>query len=717
MHPWPAKTDPEAASREAVGALERKLASYLPPHQVRRVVRAYQYARDGHQGQLRHSGEPYITHPLAVAFILADMRMDAEGLMAALLHDVIEDTSATRFQLTRRFGRTVSALVDGVSKLTEIEFSSRAEQQAENFQKMALAMSRDIRVVLVKLADRLHNMRTLGVLPPEKRRRIARETLEIYSPLAQRLGMNDMRVEFEELGFAALYPLRYHRIREALTQARGRRLGVVAEIQEAIENRLAREGLSATVSGREKHLWSIYQKMKVKKRSFKSLMDVFAFRIVVESVDDCYRVLGIMHNLYKPVSGEFKDYIAIPKANGYQSLHTVLVGMHGLPIEVQIRTREMDDLANYGIASHWFYKNGTESVDGSQGRTNRWVKSLLELQRQAGNSLEFIEHVKTDLFPDEVYVFTPNGKIIELPAGATPVDFAYAVHTQIGDTCVACEINGQLSPLSQAIESGQRVRIITAPGAQPNPAWLNFVVTAKARSAIRHFLKHQQHDQSVELGKRLLDQALARFGTSYKQIRKSQIKLLLKETGAATFERVLQQIGIGSRVAYAVANILVPEQRREQPEPNLDSPILIDNRQRLVTSFARCCYPLPGDPILGHISPGRGLVIHRESCKNLSGIRGNREKCMALQWSPTVKGEFPVELKLVVTSERGIIATLASRVSEQEATILRINVGDRDTQASVVNIVLAARSRVHLANIMRRIRTLKQVRSVQRIKN
>ncbi|GMU46823.1 MAG: GTP pyrophosphokinase [Porticoccaceae bacterium] len=717
MRPWPAKTDPGAACQEAVGALERKLATYLPPAQVRRVIRALEYARSGHQGQLRHSGEPYISHPIAVASILADMRMDSEGLMAALLHDVIEDTPTTRFQLTRRFGRTVSALVDGVSKLTEIEFSSRAEQQAENFQKMVLAMSKDIRVVLVKLADRLHNMRTLGVLPPDKRRRIARETLDIYAPLAQRLGMNGMRVEFEELGFAALYPLRYHRIREALRQARGRRLGVVTEIQAAIENRLAREGIHATVNGREKHLWSIYQKMKVKRRSFKSLMDVFAFRIVVGSVDECYRVLGVIHNLYKPVAGEFKDYIAIPKANGYQSLHTVLVGMHGLPIEVQIRTREMDDLATYGIASHWFYKRGAEPVDGSHGRTNRWVKSLLELQRQAGNSLEFIEHVKTDLFPDEVYVFTPNGMIIELPAGATPVDFAYAVHTQVGDTCIACEINGQLSPLSQAIESGQRVRIITAPGAQPNPAWLNFVVTAKARSAIRHFLKHQQHDQSVELGKRLLDQALARFGTSYKQIRKSQIKHLLKETGAESFESVLQQIGLGSRVAYAVANILVPEQRREQAEPNLDSPILIDNRQRLVTSFARCCYPLPGDPILGHISPGRGLVIHRESCKNLSGIRDNREKCMPLQWSPAVKGEFPVELKLVVLSERGIIATLASRVSEQEATILRINVGDRDTQASVVNMVIAARSRVHLANVLRRIRTLKQVCSVHRVKN
>ncbi len=713
---WPATTDPEGACLAAVSSLERKLSTYLPASQVRRVLRAYDYAKVGHEGQLRQSGEPYISHPLAVTHILADMHMDSEGLMAALLHDVIEDTKVTRPQLNRRFGKTVSDLVDGVSKLTEIEFSSRAEQQAENFQKMALAMSRDIRVVLVKLADRLHNMRTLGVLPPEKRRRVARETLDIYSPLAQRLGMNDMRVEFEELGFAALHPLRHRRIREALRNARGRRLGVVAEIQEALENRLRSEGIVASVTGREKHLWSIYQKMKLKKRSFKSLMDVFAFRIVVDSVDACYRVLGVVHNLYKPVTGEFKDYIAIPKANGYQSLHTVLVGMHGVPIEVQIRTREMDDLANYGIASHWFYKRGPGPAAGNQSRANRWVKSLLELQRQAGNSLEFIEHVKTDLFPDEVYVFTPNGKIIELPSGATPVDFAYAVHTHVGDTCVGCEINGQLSPLSQALVSGQRVRIVGAPGAQPNPSWLDFVVTAKARSAIRHFLKHQQHDESVELGKRLLDQALSRFGTGYQQIRKSQIRHLLKETGAKTFETVLQQIGIGSRVAYAVANILIPVADRGKVAPNLDSPILIDNSQGLVISFARCCYPLPGDPILGHISPGRGLVIHRDSCKNLIGIRDSREKSLPLQWSPTVKGEFPVELKLVVASERGIIATLASRIAEQDATIQRINVGDRDA-ASMVNIVLAARSRVHLANIMRRIRTLKPVRSVQRVKN
>ena len=703
---------------EAVESLQSKLSSYLPSSDVRRILRAYEFAHRGHEGQLRHSGEPYITHPVAVTHILADMHMDSEGLMAALLHDVIEDTPVTRGQLSRRFGRKVSALVDGVSKLSEIEFSSRAEQQAENFQKMALAMSRDIRVVLVKLADRLHNMRTLGVLPPEKRRRIARETLDIYAPLAQRLGMNDMRVEFEELGFAALYPLRHSRIREALNQARGRRREIVTEIQDALDNRLKTENISATVSGREKHLWSIYQKMKTKKRSFKSLMDVFAFRIVVESVDECYRVLGVIHNLYKPISGEFTDYIAIPKSNGYQSLHTALVGMHGVPIEVQVRTREMDDLANFGIASHWFYKSGLERAQNSESRAGRWVKGLLEIQQQAGNSLEFIEHVKTDLFPDEVYLFTPGGDIIELPSGVTAVDFAYAVHTQVGNTCVACEINGQLSPLSQGLESGQRVRIVTAPGAQPNPAWLNFVITAKARSAIRHFLKTQQHEESVDLGKRMLDGALANFNTSYKKIRKSQIKTLLKETGAPTFESVLQQIGMGDRVAYAVANILVPENKRgAATHSRTNSPIVIENSDGLITSFARCCYPIPGDLILGHISPGRGLVVHRESCKNLADIRNNREKSTPLSWSPRVSGDFPVELRLEVSSERGIIATLASRMAEQEATIERINVDERDTHTSVVNIVLETRDRIHLANIMRRIRTLKSVHSVHRVKN
>ncbi len=571
--------------------------------------------------------------------------------------------------------------------------------------------------MLVKLADRLHNMRTLGVLGPEKRRRIARETLEIYAPIAQRLGLNDMRVEFEDLGFAALYPLRHRRLREAIKAVRGNRKEIVVEIKTMIENRLFAEGIAYTVMGREKHLWSIYQKMKTKKRSFKQIMDVYAFRIVVESVDECYRALGIIHNLYKPVPGEFKDYVAMPKANGYQSLHTVLVGMHGVPIEVQIRTGEMDAMANYGIASHWLYKSGTQD-EKNHARANRWVKGLLDLQQKAGDSLEFIEHVKTDLFPDEVYVFTPKGQIIELPSGATPVDFAYAVHTQVGNSCVACQINGSLASLSQSLESGDKVRIITTRSGQPNPAWLNFVITAKARSAIRHFLKTQQHEESVDLGKRLLDRALQSFGSSYREIRKSQIKRLLKETGAPNFETILQQIGLGSRVAYAVANLLIPEKRlAEGDERSVNSPILIDSSEGLIINYARCCHPIPGDHIMGHLSPGRGLVVHQDSCKNLDDIRTNPEKCIPLNWSVAVDGEIPCDIKVEVASERGIIAILASRVTEQNATIDQIRVNERDAHTNVVALTLQVKNRIHLANIMRRIRTIKSVQKVYRIKN
>ncbi len=702
----------------ALDALTDKLSSYLNPHQVRRVSRAYEFAERGHRGQFRQSGDPYISHPIAVALILADLHMDHESLMAALLHDIIEDTDTTKGQISRRFGKTVSTLVDGVSKLTEIEFSSRAEQDAENFQKMTLAMARDIRVVVVKLADRLHNMRTVGVFKPEKRRRIARETLDIYAPIAQRLGMNKLRVEFEDLGFAALYPMRYQRIRAALKQASGRRGALVAEIREMIQLQLERDGIAATTSGREKHLWSIYQKMKAKRRSLKDVMDVFAFRIVVDNVDTCYRALGVVHNLFKPVAGEFKDYIAIPKSNGYQSLHTVVVGMHGVPIEVQIRTPEMDQLANYGIASHWLYKSGTEGVMGHHSRAHRWLKGLIEIQQQAGNPLEFIEHVKTDLFLDEVYVFTPKGRIIELPQGATPVDFAYAVHTEIGNTCVGCEVNGQTGSLSQLLESGQRVRIINAPAARPNPAWLNFVITAKARSAVRHFLKHQQHDESVELGKLLLDRALSNIGSSYRTIRKSQIRHLLRETGSPSFESVLQQIGLGHRVAYAIANVLVPEEQRKSPAQTAStSPILVAGTDTLVISYARCCHPIPGDPIVGHISVGKGLVVHRESCKNLIEVRNNREKCQPTSWSPAVQGEYLVQLKVEMTAERSIVATLAARITEQNAAIEHVNVEHRDAHTSLVKLVIGVADRKHLANIMRRIRSLKSVQAVHRVKN
>ena len=699
--------------------LTDKLSSYLDPKEVDRVKRAYHFSEKCHLGQMRQSGDPYITHPLAVANILADLHMDHESLIAALLHDVIEDTGVSKGQISRRFGRTVADLVDGVSKLGEIESASRAEQQAESFQKMTLAMSRDIRVMLVKLADRLHNMRTLGVLSPEKRRRIARETIDIYAPIAQRLGINDIRLEFEDLGFAAMYPLRHRRLREALKASRKNRKEVVTEIHQSIEMRLESESINVLVKGREKHLWSIYLKMREKKKSFRDIMDVFAFRLVVDNVDDCYRALGIVHNIYKPVPGEFKDYIAIPKANGYQSLHTVLVGMHGVIIEVQIRTKEMEAMANFGIAAHWEYKSGRNNVEVSQRKAARWVQGLLEMQQQAGDSLEFLEHVKADLFPDEVYVFTPKGKIVELPTGATPIDFAYSVHTGLGDSCIACNVDGELKPLSEPLQSGQKIEIISSAGAQPNPNWLNFVVTAKARSAIRHFLKNQQHDESVDLGKRLLDQALGNLGSSYAQLKKSDIKRLLKETGASTFEYVLQQIGLGNRVPFAVANIMVLPSKRKvsDDKKNSDLPVVIDTSEGLIVQYGRCCHPIPGDPILGHMSPGKGIVIHLESCRNLKEIRLNPEKCMPLVWSSVVKGEFAVELKVEVTPERGFIAALAARMTEEDATIEHISVTEKDAFTSIVDVILTVRDRIHLADILRRARSLKPVRRIYRVKN
>jgi guanosine-3',5'-bis(diphosphate) 3'-pyrophosphohydrolase len=703
----------------ALRLLLDKLSFYLDPKEVSRVERAYLFAEKCHEGQMRQSGDAYISHPLAVAHILADMHMDHESLMAAMLHDVIEDTGVTKAQISRRFGRPVADLVDGVSKLSEIEFQSKAEQQAESFQKMTLAMSRDIRVVLVKLADRLHNMRTLGVLSPAKRRRIARETLEIYAPIAQRLGINDIRLELEDLGFAAMYPLRHRRLREAMKAAKKNRKEIVTEVHQAIEIRLEKESVNATVKSREKHLWSIYRKMREKKRAFREIMDVFAFRLIVNSVDDCYRVLGMMHNIFKPVPGEFKDYIAIPKANGYQSLHTVLVGMHGVLIEVQIRTNEMEAMASYGIAAHWEYKTGKQTADVNQRRATRWIQGLLDMQKEAGDSLEFLEHVKADLFPDEVYIFTPKGRIIELPTGATPIDFAYAVHTGIGNSCIACRVNGQLTPLSEPLESGQMVEIISDHEAQPNPNWLNFVVSAKARSAIRHYLKNQQHDESVDLGKRLLDQSLNRLGTSYKQLKKSQIKRLLKEASAPTFEFILQQIGLGNRVPFAVANLLVPVEQRKLSEDSKKStlPVVIDPSNGLLLQYARCCHPIPGDPILGHVSPGKGLVIHRETCRNLLEIRKNTEKCMPLSWSSSVRREFPVELKVEITPERGFIAALASRVTQADATIEKISVDEKDVYTSIVDLVLTVRDRVHLADILRRARSLTNVRRIYRVKN
>ena len=699
---------------QGTDALRHKLSSYLPEPQVKKILLAHKFAEKCHQGQFRHSGEPYITHPIAVATILADMRLDHESIMAALMHDVIEDTGATKRSISWRFGSKVAELVDGVSKLTEIEFTSKAEQQAENFQKMTMAMAKDIRVILVKLADRLHNMRTLGVLPSDKRRRIARETLEIYAPIAQRLGINDMRVEFEELGFATLYPLRHGRMQAAINSARGNRRELISQIQDSISNRLLEEGFKVKVDGREKHLWSIYQKMRDKHKSFRDIMDVFAFRIVTENVDDCYRVLGIMHNLFKPVLGEFKDYIAIPKSNGYQSLHTVLIGMHGVPIEVQIRTADMDAMANHGIAAHWLYK----SKNPESPRARRWVQGLLDMQQKAGDPLEFIEHVKTDLFPDDVYVFTPQGEIINLPHNATPVDFAYAVHTGVGDHCIACRINGQIASLSQSLESGQRVEIITARGAQPNPNWLSFVITAKARAAIRHFLKNQKREDSIDLGKRLLDKALESINLTYSDIQKSWIKRLLKETKNDSFEGVLEQIGLGNQVAFVVVNLMLPPAERKKLSDSMpNASIKVDTSNTLVLNYARCCRPIPGDPILGYISPGKGVVVHRESCKNLAEVRHNAHKCTPVGWTENLKGEFPVEFKVHVQHQRGIIATLASRITDSDATIEKITIDEKDPYNSIVDLIIGVRDRNHLAEVLRKVRNLNQVQKAYRVKN
>lgn len=699
-----------------IDSLSHRLSSYLEPEQINSVKRAYFYAEQAHYGQFRRSGEPYVTHPLAVANILASMHMDHQSLMAAMLHDVIEDTGIAKDAIGEQFGDVVAELVDGVSKLAKIEYESQAEKQAKNFQKMALAMAKDIRVIVVKLADRLHNMRTLGAMPPEKKRRIAKETLEIYAPIAHRLGMNDLRIEFEDRGFTAMYPLRAARLQASLKRVRGNRKALVENIQSAIEARLQREDISALVIGREKHLYSIYNKMRSKNKSFNEIMDVYAFRIIVENVDTCYRTLGAIHNLYKPMAGEFKDYIAIPKINGYQSLHTVVIGMHGVPIEVQIRTKEMDELASRGIAAHWLYKsvNSEESTDVSQARVERWIKRILEIQQHTGNSMEFIENVKIDLFRDEVYLFTPKGEIIELPAGATPVDFAYAVHTAVGNSCVACRINDRPAPLSQVLQSGQKIKIITSESSQPNPNWLNFVVTAKARSAIRHYLKNQRHMESVELGKRMLSRALANLDVSLEQISQEQIAQLLSVHNVNSLDELYESIGMGKRVALSVAKALRPEAEDQQIKI---APITIESSDGLMISFARCCRPIPGDPIVGHISTGKGLVVHRETCKNVADLRSKRENISDVNWSIKVEGEFLTELRVEVESERGIIATLATRIAETRTSIEGIQVKERDAQHSVITLTIAVRNRVHLADVMRRVRTMRSVTKVARAKN
>ena len=708
-------------SRFLISDLCDLLESYLEADQVRGIYRAYLFGAEAHEGQRRMSGEPYIYHPIAVARILAEMHMDAESIIAGILHDVIEDTGTPKEVVTKEFGEEVAELVDGVSKLTQIKFESHAEAQAENFRKMILAMVRDIRVILVKLADRLHNMRTLGVMRSEKRRRIARETLDIYAPIANRLGMNQMRLELEDLGFASLYPMRYRVLTNAVKKARGNRKEILNKIESAILQRIEHENLQCRLLSRQKHLYSLYKKIRDRVGSFTEVFDVYAFRIIVDNVDTCYRVLGMMHNLYKPVPGKFKDYIAIPKANGYQSLHTVLFGPYGVPIEVQIRTDDMERVAESGIAAHWLYKSNDKAAgNNAQTRAREWLRELLEMQRNAGNSLEFLENVKIDLFPDEVYVFTPAGDILELARGATAVDFAYAVHTDVGNTCIAAKIDRRLAPLRTPLLNGQTVEAITATGAHPNPAWLNFVTTAKARSNIRHYLKNLQNDEATELGQRMLDKALHNINSSLEEIGDAQFERLMHECGFKSRESLYADIGIGNRMAMLVARRMVPQEEGDEdtsPQTGHSKPLAIRGTEGMVVHFARCCRPIPGDAIVGFISAGRGLVIHTGTCNNLSEFRSRPDKWIDVEWQRDIKGEFPAEIRVDVSNQKGVLATIAAEISEAGSNIENVSIEERDGLETTMNFTVTVHDRRHLARVMRCVRKLPSVIRISRSKN
>lgn len=688
--------------------LKESASGYLEPEQVELLKQAYQIARDAHEGQMRTSGEPYITHPVAVARILAEMRLDHETLMAALLHDTIEDTHVTKEDLAERFGESVAELVEGVSKLDKLKFRDKKEAQAENFRKMMMAMTQDIRVILIKLADRTHNMRTLGALRPDKRRRIARETLEIYAPIANRLGIHNIKTELEDLGFQAYYPMRYRVLKEVVKAARGNRKELIQGIEAAVYTRLNDAGIPGKVKGREKNLYSIYNKMQSKELQFQEVMDIYAFRVIVDSIDTCYRVLGAMHGLYKPRPGRFKDYIAIPKANGYQSLHTSLFGPHGVPVEIQIRTEDMDQMADKGVAAHWAYKGGAEAGQGTttQVRARKWMQSLLELQQSASTSFEFVENVKTELFPEEIYVFTPEGRILELPVNATAVDFAYEVHTDVGNTCVGARVNRQAYPLSQPLISGQTVEIITAKGARPNAAWLNFVVTGKARAKIRQVLKSLKGDDAIALGRRLLNHALGK--TKLDSIPPEQIEKVVRDTKHANLNALLADIGLGNAMSIVIAQRLIGDNLENQE--SRDAHLMpIRGAEGMLVTFANCCRPIPGDAVIAHVSPGKGLVVHMENCANIRGYQGEPDKYIPVQWDNVEGVEYQANLRVEIVNHQGALAKITSIIAAEGSNIHNLSAEERDGRVYLINLRISVKDRIHLANVMRRIRVLPEV--------
>lgn len=710
--------------------LTLRLREYLKPDDIKQVWAAYRFSDIAHEGQTRKSGDPYITHPVAVAGILAELHMDTPTLIAALLHDVVEDTGVTNQEVSEKFGKQVAELVDGLSKLDKIEFQSATQAQAENFRKMLLAMSQDVRVILVKLADRLHNMSTLDAMSPEKRRRIARETLEIYAPIANRLGLNAIYQELEDLSFKYLYPMRYRVIAKAIKAARGNRKEVIGKIQEAISQRLDDMHIDADVTGREKHLYSIYRKMTGKTITFSQIYDIYGFRIIVKDMPTCYLALGVLHGLYKPIPGKFKDYIAIPKANGYQSLHTTLFGPFGTPIEVQIRSHEMHKIAEAGVAAHWLYKTTDAHLTELQQQTHQWLQRLLEIQSESADSLEFLEHLKVDLFPDEVYVFTPKGNIMALPKGATAVDFAYAVHTDIGNRCVAVKINHELAPLRTELHNGDHVEIITAAHAHPNPAWLNYVVSGKARAHIRHFLKSMQSTESAHLGERMLNQAFRALHADPASIDDVCWQKLIRDYGAKNKEEILTDIGLGKRLNVMVAHQLLvmgeehgdkKSQLEKQRAKHGNRPlgtITIRGSEGMAVQFAQCCRPIPGDPILGFINKDKGLVIHTHDCPAIRKFRLDPDKWLDVEWDPDTKRLFKVNLKLAVANQRGMLAKIAAAIADAGSNIDNVSMEDPDDNAAYTNMLFTVQveHRVHLAGLMRRLRKIPDVVRISRVK-
>ncbi len=709
----------ELPQDKLVSRLCSTLSSYLEPNQVEECVRAYEFGARAHSGQYRKSGEAYICHPVAVAISLAKMRMDANCIMAAILHDVIEDTGVSKQDLAKAFNTEVAELVDAVTKLTKIDSKSHAEAQAENVRKMFLAMGKDLRVIMVKLADRLHNMETLGAMPLEKKRRIARETLDIYAPIANRLGMNNIKHKLESLCFQAMYPRRYNTLENALKKARGNRHKIIDVIENTVKNRTQQANLNCDVSGREKNLYSIYQKMLHKKVSFSDVFDVYAFRIFCDSVDDCYRVLGIVHNLYKPIPGKFKDYIALPKANGYQSLHTILIGPYGIPIEMQIRTHEMHRMAESGIAAHWLYKSDDGKSDQFQDRANEWLRDLLEIQQSAGDSLEFIDNLKIDLFPQEVFVFTPKGKIIKIPRGATIIDFAYAVHTDIGNSCVSARVDRKLVPLQTRLENGVTVEVITAVWARPNPLWLNYVTTAKARSGIRNYLKNFKQQEAINLGRRLLEKELQSLHLLLENIDKTKLDALVTISGNKCIDELLEAIGLGNKMPFLIAKQLSQNDihaaiKLDNAEQVPKNPLAIKGTEGMVVSLAKCCRPIPGDSIVGFFNPGKGIVVHHYECKNGRDVRKKHAHWLDVEWSQDAVGEFPVELRLEVLNQRGSLATVAATISEFNANIENVTVVEQDAHVCVDLITVSVKDRVHLANIIRQLKKLSIVNKITR---